>query len=90
VVLGGIGIGIGIGWYWYCIDVVDIDVIGIDPPSQKSRTPPDKSVNLAPYESESNIYQMKEHKLLHISAYFVWSLTLVKDKLQGTIWHMMV
>ncbi len=29
-------IGIGIGWYWYCIDVVGIDVIGIDPPSQKS------------------------------------------------------
>jgi hypothetical protein len=29
--IDGIGIGIGIGWYWYCIDV-----IGIDPPSQKS------------------------------------------------------
>lgn len=33
---------------------------------------------------------MKEHKLLHISAYFVWSLTLVKNELQGTIWYMMV
>ncbi len=30
--LGIGGIGIGIGWYWYCIDV-----IGTDPPSQKSK-----------------------------------------------------
>jgi hypothetical protein len=49
------------------------------------RTPPDKTQNLAPCGSGSNIYQLKEDKLLHVPVYLLWGLTSRKDGLQGVI-----